>query len=89
MQGSFDFRGWGGARKGAGRKRGRNAQHVARPPLSKHHPVLVTLRLARDVGNARRKSVFKTIRDAFKAGRERFGFRLVHPARVLRAGPIC
>src|SRR5262245_6756426 len=69
--------GWGGRRAGAGRPANKDGvRHVTRPKLSKHHPVLVTLRLARDIGNARRARVFKVIRSSLKAGREQFGFRL-------------
>ncbi|HTM22287.1 MAG TPA: hypothetical protein VL172_17325, partial [Kofleriaceae bacterium] len=47
-QQSFEFRSWGGKRKGAGRKkRGPRAseRHRKRPWLDRNHPVHVTVRL--------------------------------------------
>src|SRR6185503_5059405 len=73
--------GWGGRRDGAGRKpvgRVAGVPHRERPVLEKEKPLHVTLRTVRELGNVRRKRYFFAIRDAFKEGRERFGFRLVH-----------
>src|SRR6266550_6849885 len=77
----FEFRTWGGRRVGAGRPpKGERAgvSHLRRPVLSRHHPVHVTLKIRRDVPRLRRKSLLRACRKAFEAGRERFGFRLVH-----------
>src|SRR6185295_15714800 len=71
---------WGGARRGAGRKRvGKGSvMHRARPVHSASHPVHVTLRIARGVPSLRTRRAFSTVRRALAAGRERVGFRLVH-----------
>ena len=71
----------GGARRGAGRKpRGNRAlvPHVARPALSRHHPVHVTTRLGRGLPPLRRLPELEVLRRALGAGADRFGFRLVH-----------
>ena len=75
------FRTWGGARKGAGRKRASarpNVSHLERAPLDGNHPVLVTMRVRRDVPNLRTQRPMAGVRLAFAGGRQRFGFRLVH-----------
>lgn len=70
----------GGRRPGAGRpkKQGAGVSHRARPALNRHAPVHVTLRTVRGVWNLRSRRSFSVIRRAFYAGRDRFGFRLVH-----------
>ncbi len=73
------FRGWGGKRRGAGRKpAGRKAlgSRRRRPALVSRHPVLVTLRVREDVWNLRTKRSYKVIRRAFVAGCSRDGFRV-------------
>ena len=78
---AFTFRSWGGKRKGAGRPpTGSTAgvSHLRRPALSRHHPVHVTLRIAAGVPSLRDGRLFDEVRFALVAGRERFGFRLVH-----------
>ncbi len=80
-QGSFGFTRWGGKRKRAGRKpNGAKAgvSHDARPLLSRHHPVHVTLRLKRGLPSLRRSVSYRALKRAFSAGCERFGFRLLH-----------
>jgi REP element-mobilizing transposase RayT len=75
------FRTWGGARAGAGRKpKGQRAgvSHLPRPVHSQHHPLHVTLRVRREVPGLREWDLFVEVRRALVAGRERFGFRLVH-----------
>jgi REP element-mobilizing transposase RayT len=52
--------------------------HLRRPSLSRHHPVHVTLRIAGGVASLRDGQVFDAVRFALAAGRECFGFRLVH-----------
>ena len=77
----FTFRTWGGKRKGAGRPPKRSVAgvtHLRRPSLSRHHPVHLTLRIAAGVPSLRGGQLFDTVRFALAAGRERFGFRLVH-----------
>ena len=80
-QTSLVFRTWGGARQGAGRKRATarsNVSHLKRAPLDANHPVLVTMRVRRDVPNLRTQRPMAGVRLAFAGGRRRFGFRLVH-----------
>jgi REP element-mobilizing transposase RayT len=74
------YRGRGEPREGAGRPRkpGGRVSHDRRPALSRHHPVHVTLRVAKSVPNLRRIQAFRQIADAFHEGRDRFGFRVVH-----------
>ena len=73
----------GGKRRGAGRKRldGGNKKgvpHLLRPELARRHPVHATLKVRGDAGYLCRWSCVKAIESAFNAGRDRFGFRLVH-----------
>ena len=77
----LDFHKWGGARKGAGRKLNkgkRNVPHVVRPPLATRFPVHVTLRVRSHVFNLRSQRCFSALKQAFREGRDRFGFGLVH-----------
>lgn len=78
---AFHFRSWGGARAGAGRKPsgGRaGVAHLRRPPHAERHPLHVTLRIRRGLPALREHELFIEVRGALVAGRERFGFRLVH-----------
>ncbi len=71
--------GWGGRRKGAGRKpKGEKAlvSRARRPRLSRHHPVHVTTRMLPHVWNLRSKRGFRMLRQAMSGGSDRFGFRL-------------
>ncbi|MEQ9501772.1 MAG: transposase [Deltaproteobacteria bacterium] len=77
---TFPFR-HGGARKNAGRKRGkgrRSVEHRRRESIPKNAPVHVTLRVSRSVGNLRSKRRFQPIKKALRDGAERFECRLVH-----------
>ena len=71
--------GWGGWRPGSGRKHDPRSgvRHAARPKLSRHEGVHVTWRVEEDLPNLRRPELMAELRDAFDAGKERFGFRLV------------
>ena len=76
----FAFLRWGGRRKGAGRKRSAErplVAHGARPALAARHPVHVTLRIVRGVPSLRVGRTYRALEDALRAGRERFGLRLV------------
>lgn len=78
---AFRFRTWGGARVGAGRKpKGAQAgmSHRRRPAHAKCHPLHITLRVRRGLTALREHHLFSVVRRALAAGRERFGFRLVH-----------
>src|SRR5262245_39857104 len=73
----------GGARPGAGRKpKGEVAgvRHASRAPLGSRFPAHVTVKLSRGLPRLRQKKEYAALRAAFAAGRERFGFRLVHYA---------
>ena len=71
--------GWGGKRKGAGRKRTSDlVAHRARPLLKPRFPVHVTMTMRRHVWNLRTRRCFTVLERAFWAGANRFGFRLVH-----------
>ncbi|MFN7974261.1 MAG: hypothetical protein U0166_18245 [Acidobacteriota bacterium] len=52
--------------------------HRARGQVSRHHPIHLTLRMVKDVGMLRNMNVARVLKKAFRGGRERFGFRLVH-----------
>ncbi|HVS08417.1 MAG TPA: transposase [Planctomycetota bacterium] len=78
---AFDFKEWGGARAGAGRKpKGERAlvSHRRREPLASRYPVHVTMRLREGLPNLRRSGEIRAVCDAFRTGAERFGFRLNH-----------
>ncbi len=81
MQGELPFRSWGGRRRGAGRKpKGSRkvARHVKRAALAARYPVHATVRLVEGLPSLRDPEVYGVVREAFAAGCERFGFRLVH-----------
>ena len=72
--------GWGGARRGAGRKRvGSKAlvPHVVRPPHAARHPVHVTLRALAVVGSLRQAPAFLAREAAIRAASSA-SFRVVH-----------
>lgn len=71
-------RGWGGARKGAGRKRGHNVPHARRPAHALTHPVHVTLRLAKHVWNLRSQRAFFHVEAALRRTNRRGLVRIVH-----------
>jgi REP element-mobilizing transposase RayT len=87
IQQSFDLPTWGGARRGAGRKRRvgdlgepRRAQvpHRARQDVSRHHPVHVTLRMLERVWNLRSLRSFAIFDAAVRGVATRPDFRVVH-----------
>jgi putative transposase len=69
---------WGGAREGAGRKRGSGAgvPHGPRERF-KNLPVHITMRLIPDLNGLRHPAESEVVRGALAAGREKEGFRLV------------
>ena len=82
-QRAFQFRTWGGKRKGAGRKpKGERAgvAHVRREALAARFPVHVTWRMERGVWNLRTRRCFRVMERAMYAGALKGGFRLVHYA---------
>jgi REP element-mobilizing transposase RayT len=71
--------GWGGLRRGAGRKpKGKRAgvSHTTREALSERFPVHVTLRMMPHVWNLRSRRSFRVLRRALSAGGARFGLRV-------------
>ena len=81
MQTTLNFGpGRGGRRAGAGRKRSEHSRlpHLRRPEVAARHPIHVTLRVARGCWNLRSQRALRVLEGAFHAGRDRFGFRLVH-----------
>jgi REP element-mobilizing transposase RayT len=71
---------WGGARRGAGRKRKAarpNVPHRSRPRFRKS-ALHVTVRVRQEVWSLRTHRCFRTLRRAFARGCRRFGFRLIH-----------
>ncbi len=78
-QHELEFTTWGGARRGAGRKRSgprAKVSHDARLEHGAGHPLHLTVRLRPELPSLRRKDARNAIAGAFHAGRERFGFRL-------------
>jgi putative transposase len=80
LQQEFPFRQWGGARKGAGRKRQSARPNVPHRPRRKFRKgaLHVTLRLRQEVWNLRTHRCFRALQRAFERGCQRFGYRLVH-----------
>jgi putative transposase len=71
--------GWGGRRKGAGRKpKGTRAlvMHTTRPTLAPRFPVHVTLRVLPHVWNLRSRRSFRLLGRALSRGGDRFGMRI-------------
>src|SRR5262245_17704989 len=82
-QGTLPFRQVGGPRKGAGRPpKGDVAgvSHATRAKLASRFPAHVILKVMRGLPRLRSKAEYATLRRAFVAGCDRFGFRLVHYA---------
>lgn len=75
------FKQHGGRRPGAGRKpNGKRAMmsRKARAPLASRFPVHVTVRVGSWLPSLRRVAARRALVEAFRAGCERFGFRLTH-----------
>ena len=74
------FRSWGGRRPGAGRPQrpDRGASHLRRPSLASRHPLHVSLSVEKDLPSLRSPRLYRLLEDCLGAGKERFGFRLVH-----------
>jgi REP element-mobilizing transposase RayT len=70
----------GGRREGAGRKPKdgrRREKHETRPPLEARHPIHVTLRVAADIRNLRRRHIYDAVRFAMGAVFGHDGFHIV------------
>jgi REP element-mobilizing transposase RayT len=73
--------GWGGRRRGAGRKpRGAIAgvSHRPRMGVCARHPMHVTLRVRKHVWNLRSRRSFRVLETALRTVRQRVGFRVAH-----------
>src|SRR5215470_7166 len=73
---------WGGRRAGAGRKPNgpiAGVSHGPRPPHDKRYPVLVTLRVGRDLPSLRRAATRSAILETLPETQKR-DFRVVHYA---------
>ena len=80
-QHELEFKTWGGARRGAGRKSASprvRVPHCARVRHCARHPLHLTVRLRAGLPTLRSKEARNSIAGAFAAGRDRFGFRLTH-----------
>jgi len=79
-QGEFGFVNWGGRRRGAGRKpkdKRAGVAHDRRPRLSRHHPVLVTLRVAAGLRSLRAQAEHAVVLRALGASSAHEGFRVI------------
>ena len=77
---AFDWKTWGGARRGAGRKpRGERAgaPHRTRAELKARHPLHVTMRVALAVASLRKGPLLVVLHECF-ARSEKAGFRVCH-----------
>ncbi len=80
-QRAFEFRTWGGVRRGAGPKRQRPrpaTPHRPRPALRPYQPVHATLRFLDHVWNLRSQRSFAIVDRAMAGVRHRPDFRVVH-----------
>jgi putative transposase len=77
---SLPLRSRGGWRRGAGRPpKGERAgvAHARRPQQQGRHPLHITLKARRGLPSLRTPALFRNVRCALAAGKERFGFRLI------------
>src|SRR6266568_4957325 len=80
-QQELEFRTWGGARIGAGRKPAgdrQRAPHAAREEVRPYQPVHVSMRMAPHVWNLRSQRSFRVIDAAIRRARRDRGFRVAH-----------
>jgi len=72
--------GWGGKRAGAGRPKAKNGRvpHARRAPLSRHHPVHVTLRMRPEVYGLRSGRSFRAVETSLRAMQRVRDARFVH-----------
>ena len=71
---------WGGARKGAGRKRRSARRNLPHRPRKRFRRAAIhlTVRLRQEVWNLRTHRCFRALRRALAGGCTQFEFRLVH-----------
>jgi REP element-mobilizing transposase RayT len=77
---ALNWREWGGARKGAGRKKRVRSRvaHRTRGKISKHDPLHVTVKCLAGLPSLRARGTAHELIQKLRAGSERGGFRLVH-----------
>ena len=77
---AFRFRTWGGARRGAGRKRSRRRRvpHRRREVLKARWPVHITLRCVREVGRLRKFKLYQRLREAMAGASARSDYSICH-----------
>jgi len=68
----------GGYRPGAGRPRGNRVSHLARPRVTRHTPVHVTLRLKPGFRKLRKKALYRVIRACLRKVNPELGMQVVH-----------
>jgi len=81
VQAELFARTWGGAHKGAGRKRRaprKRVEHRRRALFRGARPAHVTLRLAEGLPSLRQAATYRALVAALGAGSERLGLRLIH-----------
>jgi REP element-mobilizing transposase RayT len=87
-QGVFEFRTWGGKRKGAGRKRVAARPQVAHRPrerVNPRHPILVTTRVMPDVARLRTDVMYGAIREAVARATKWLYHDEAEPFRIVHA----
>jgi REP element-mobilizing transposase RayT len=78
---NLEHPGWGGPRNGAGRKpsKTRRVPHSQRPQHQQRHPVHVTLRIEKSLGQLRTKLKLRALKAALRGARaRRKAFRVIH-----------
>ena len=76
---NFDAGSWGGARRGAGRKKSKHSgvSHLKREEFPERHPVHVTMKLLPELPSLRSKDTFLAVLEMFEAAQKE-NFRIVH-----------
>ena len=90
VQTEIVFKKWGGARKGAGRKRRgprRQVPHLRREDFDARHPLHLTLRVLDEVGRLRRRDAFHAVRKSMLVVAAREDFRIGRVAPVSPGPP--
>ncbi len=92
-QSTLEFPEWGGARKGAGRKRSAprpGVAHRTRAPIAARFPVHVTLRIAAGLPSLRGNRTHRALLGALMAGADSSGFRITqYSAQTNHVHLIC
>lgn len=80
LQLELDWKTWGGARRGAGRKKTKRSgvAHRARRKLSGREPIHITSKLVAGLPSMRAGGTGQVVLEKLRTHRERDGFRIVH-----------